>query len=74
MRNILKLLFTIFAFCTLTFSYANAASAQTQKDGMGQQDDENVDCIAINGGSGNTESSEAASSSSSQDDSKAVNK
>ena len=53
MKKIFNLLFTVCAFSLLTFTTAYAASTETPESaGMGQVADDSVDCIAINGGSG----------------------
>jgi|GEM_PF-6884332 hypothetical protein len=52
MKKILNLLFTVCAFSLLTFTSAYAQSEAPETAGVGQQEDDSVDCIAINGGSG----------------------
>lgn len=64
MKKILNLLFAICAFSILTFSYANASSDEPEGAGLGQQDDESVDCIAING----TQTEDTSGQSSGPDD------
>lgn len=64
MKKILNLLFTVCALSMLTFSYANAASDEPENASLGQQEDESVDCIAING----TQVEESGGSSSDPDD------